>query len=151
MRLNPVRLYSMRLDPMRLTLWDLPDETYPMRLTRWDLDQWDLPNKTCPMRLTQWDLPNESYPMRLNPMRLECLMKIVMKHSSPFLSGYTGHSELKCQISLGNCSWGYSTLIWHFCILLTFLDAKEPKKIIKGQRRSERPNQRTDTGEFKFW
>ena len=71
--------------------------------------------------------------------------------SESLLFGRPGHSELKCQISLGNCSWGYSTLIWHFCILLTFLDAKEPKKIIKGRRRSERPNQRPGTGEFKFW
>ena len=31
-----------------------------------------------------------------------------------------------------------------------FLGAKDFKKIIKGRQRSERPNQRPDTGEFKF-
>ena len=65
----------MRHNPMRL---------YPMRLT-----QWDLPNETFPMSLTQWDLPIETYPIILNSMRLECLMQIVMEHS-PFFSGYTG-------------------------------------------------------------
>ena len=61
------------------------------------------------------------------------------------------HSELKCQISFGKCSWRHSAPIWHFCIPLAFLDVKNSKKIIKGRRRSERPNQRPGTKGFKFW
>ena len=61
------------------------------------------------------------------------------------------HSEPKCQIWVGNCSWGYSAQIWHFSIPLAFLGAKDFKKIIKGRQRLERPNQRPGTGEFKFW
>ena len=60
------------------------------------------------------------------------------------------HSELKWQIRLGNYSWGYNAQIFHFCLPLDFLGAKDFKKIIKGRQRSERPNQRPDTGEFKF-
>ena len=33
---------------------------------------------------------------------------------------------------------------------LAFLDVKNSKKIIKGRQRSERPNQRPGTGQFKF-
>ena len=61
------------------------------------------------------------------------------------------HSGPKFQISFRNCSWGYSAQIWHFCIPLAFLGAKDSKEIIKGQRRSERPNQRPLTVEVKFW
>ena len=90
---------------MRLTRWDLPNETYPMRLTWWDLPNETLPNETLPKEtlpnetLPSETLPNETYPMRPYlkrlipwdyPMRLECLMQIVTKHSSPFVSGYTG-------------------------------------------------------------
>ena len=60
------------------------------------------------------------------------------------------HSELKWQIRLGNYSWGYNAQIFHFCLPLDFLGAKDFKKIVKGRQRSERPNQRPDTGEFKF-
>ena len=80
---------------MRLTQWDLPNETYPMRHTQWDFTQWDSPNETYPKRLypmrhypmrvtqwdftqwdftwwdfTQWDLPNETLPNETYPMRL---------------------------------------------------------------------------------
>ena len=58
------------------------------------------------------------------------------------------HSDLKWQIRLGNYFWGYNAQIFHFCQPLDFLCAKALKKIIKGQRRSKRPNQRPDTGEF---
>ena len=61
-----------------------------------------------------------------------------------------GHSELKWQIRLGNYSWGYNAQIFHFCIPLDFLGAKDFKKISKDRQRSERPNQRPDTGDFKF-
>ena len=60
------------------------------------------------------------------------------------------HSELKCQIRLGNYSWGYNPQIFHFCLPLDFLGARDFKKIIKGRRRSERPNQRPGTEEVKF-
>ena len=60
------------------------------------------------------------------------------------------HSGPKWQISFRNCSWGYNAQIWHFCIPLAFLGAKDSKKIVKGRRRSERPNQRPGTEEVKF-
>ena len=55
------------------------------------------------------------------------------------------HSEPKCQIWFGNCSWGYSAWIQHFCIPLAFLGIKDFRKIIKGQRRSWRPNHRPES------
>ena len=61
------------------------------------------------------------------------------------------HSGPEWQISFRNCSWGYNAQIWHFCIPLAFLGAKDSKKIIKDRRRSERPNQRPGTEEVKFW
>ena len=51
------------------------------------------------------------------------------------------HSELKWQIRLGNYSWGYNAPIFHFCLPLDFLGAKDFKKIIKGRPRSCRKGQ----------
>ena len=56
----------------------------------------------------------------------------------------------KCKIWLGNYSWDYNAQICHFYLPPDFLGAQDFKKIIKGRQRSERPNQRPDTGEFKF-
>ena len=44
------------------------------------------------------------------------------------------HSELKCQISFGKCSWRYNGLVWQFCILFAFLDVKIPKKLLKADK-----------------
>ena len=89
------------------------------------------------------------HPAVASSSSLEKFLSVEPTTPQPLLEIQT-HSELKCQIRLGNYSWGYNAQIFHFCLPLDFLGAKDFKKIIKGRRRSERPNQRPDTGEFKF-
>ena len=70
---------------------------------------------------------------------------IAVRQFEIFSKSSCGHSEQKCQIWFGNCSWGYSAWIQHFCTPLAFLGIKDFRKIIKGQRRSWRPNHRPES------
>ena len=62
----------------------------------------------------------------------------------------SSHTELKCQIWVGNCCRGYTCQIWHFYICMDSLDFNGLKKVIKGRWKSKSPNQRPESKNMKI-